>query len=147
MSAIDSFLQRTRIACFTMEIALREEMHTYSGGLGVLAGDMARSCADLELPVVFVTLASRDGFLKQEIDANGRQIDRADTWRPAEWAVPLSAMVGVEIERRTVWVRPWLYVLTCPLGHRIPVLLLDTDLDVEAMKVVHPELAGEAGGC
>ena len=55
MSPIDSFLPRTRVAYFSMEMALRPEMHTYTGGLGILAGDTARSCADLELPVVFVT--------------------------------------------------------------------------------------------
>jgi glycogen phosphorylase len=53
-----------------MEIALRPEIHTYSGGLGVLAGDMARSAADLELPIVFVTFTSRKGYLKQEIGSH-----------------------------------------------------------------------------
>ena len=127
MSPIDPFLPRTRVAYFSMEIALRPEMHTYSGGLGVLAGDTARSCADLELPVVFVTLASREGYLRQEIDADGRQVDHADPWEPADWATPLDAMIAVQIEGRPVWVRPWLYVLTCPIGHSVPVLLLDTD--------------------
>ncbi len=47
MSALDPFIQRTHIAYFSMEIALRAEMHTYAGGLGVLAGDMARSSAIL----------------------------------------------------------------------------------------------------
>jgi starch phosphorylase len=55
---IEPFLKRTRIAYFSMEIALRPDMHTYSGGLGVLAGDSARSAADLELPMVFVSLLS-----------------------------------------------------------------------------------------
>jgi glucan phosphorylase len=67
-----TFLARTHIAYFTMEMAIRPEMQTYAGGLGVLAGDTARSCADLELPVVFVTLLSRAGYFRQEIDANGR---------------------------------------------------------------------------
>lgn len=129
MSLIDSFLARRRIAYFSMEIALRPEMHTYSGGLGVLAGDTARSCADLELPMVFLTLASRDGYLRQEIDSDGRQVDHADPWDLADWATPLDAMVAVRIEGRAVWVRPWLHVLTCPVGHAIPVLLLDTRLD------------------
>lgn len=66
MSAIDPFLPRTDIAYFSMEIALRPEIHTYSGGLGMLAGDTARSCADLELPVVFITLASRAGYLREK---------------------------------------------------------------------------------
>ena len=62
MNPLDPFLRKTHIAYFTMEIALRPEIHTYSGGLGVLAGDTARSCADLELPIVFVSLVSRAGI-------------------------------------------------------------------------------------
>jgi hypothetical protein len=61
MDSIEPFLPRTRIAYFSMEIALRPEMHTYAGGLCVLAGDTARSSADLELPIVFVSLISRAG--------------------------------------------------------------------------------------
>ena len=126
--AINRFLARTHIAYFSMEIALRNEMHTYSGGLGVLAGDTARSCADLEIPVVFVTLISHQGYLRQEIGPDGRQIDHQDEWRPADWATPLEAKIAVRLEGRSVWVRPWLFALTCPLGHAIPVILLDTDL-------------------
>lgn len=58
-----------------MEITLRPEIHTYSGGLGILAGDTARSCADLKLPAVFVALISGMGYLRQEIDSQGRQIE------------------------------------------------------------------------
>lgn len=112
-----------------MEIALRAEIHTYSGGLGGLAGDTARSAADLNLPMVFVSLLSRDGYVRQEIGAAGIQISNPNPWDPTEWAQPLAAMIAVSIEGRDVWIRPWLYLLTCPLGHVIPVLLLDTDLD------------------
>jgi starch phosphorylase len=132
MVAILPFLQRTSIAYFSMEIALRPEIHSYSGGLGILAGDTARSCADLELPVVFVTLASRAGYLRQEIATDGSQIAHEDPWDPAAWAIPLGAMIAVAIEGRSVWIRPWLYVVTSPIGHKVPVLLLDTDLDQNA---------------
>ncbi len=132
MTAILPFIQRTTIAYFSMEIALRPEIHTYSGGLGILAGDTARSCADLELPVVFVTLASRAGYLRQEIADDGSQVGYDDPWNPAEWAVPLEAMIAVSIEGRPVWIRPWLYIVTCPICHQIPVLLLDTDLEQNA---------------
>src|SRR5919107_446766 len=77
MGQLDPLIPRTHIAYFSMEIALRPEMHTYSGGLGVLAGDTARSCADLEIPAVFVTLVSRRGYLRQEISASGEQIEHA----------------------------------------------------------------------
>lgn len=128
MSALDPFLSRTHIAYFSMEMAIRAEMRSYAGGLGILAGDTARSCADLELPVVFVTLVSRAGYFHQTIDASGRQVEEPDWWQPAQWCTPLDAMVAVSIEGRSVWVRPWLSIHTCPYGHEIPILLLDTDL-------------------
>jgi starch phosphorylase len=129
MNPIEPFLQRTHIAYFTMEIALRPEIHTYAGGLGVLAGDTARSAADLELPMVFVSLVSRAGYARQAIDASGRQLTRPNPWEPDKFTDRLEAMVAVQIEGREVWIRPWLYRLICPLGHCVPVLLLDTDLD------------------
>ena len=78
MSGLDPFVARTHIAYFSMEIAVRPELHSYAGGLGILAGDTARSCADLELPVVFVTLVSHAGYFRQTIDAEGRQREEAD---------------------------------------------------------------------
>ena len=127
--SIDRFLVRTHIAYFSMEIAIRPEMHTYAGGLGVLAGDTARSCADLEIPVVFVTLVSRAGYFRQELDGDGRQTEQSDWWEPERWCVPIHAMVAVHIANKPVWIRPWLYIHTCPHGHQIPILLLDTDLE------------------
>lgn len=140
MSPIDPFLQKTHIAYFSMEIALRTEMHTYSGGLGVLAGDTVRSCTDLKLPVVFVTLISRAGYFRQVIDSRGRQVEHEDPWDVAEWTTPLGAMVRVMIEGREVWIRPWVHVYTSPLGYEIPVLFLDTDLednDPEDRRITH----------
>jgi starch phosphorylase len=133
-TTIGPYLGSTDIAYFTMEIALRAEMHTYSGGLGVLAGDTARSCADLELPIVFVSLISRQGYLRQEITPNGDQIEHPDPWSPEAFATPLRAKVAVLIEGREVWVRPWLYVLASGPGLDVPVLLLDTDLHENAVE-------------
>ncbi len=127
--AIEPFLTRTHIAYFTMEIAISPEIHSYSGGLGILAGDTARSCAELEIPVVFVSLLSRAGYFRQEIDALGRQIEHPDWWEVERWCTPLNAMVAVEIEGRPVWLRPWLNTHTAAHGYRISVLLLDADLD------------------
>lgn len=129
-AGLDAMILRCRIAYLSMEIAVRPEMHTYSGGLGVLAGDIARTAADLDLPMVFLTLASHEGYLRQEIDAAGRQVDHPDPWNLEDWAVPLGAAVAVRIERRPVWIRPWLHVLAGPAGGKVPVLLLDTRLQV-----------------
>jgi starch phosphorylase len=122
------FIRSERIAYFTMEIALRSDVPTYAGGLGVLAGDTVRSAADLELPLVTVTLASRRGYFRQILDASGRQTEQPDDWDPAKFCRLLEARVSVPIEGRQVWVGVWLYVLEGHLGGRQPVLLLDTDL-------------------
>lgn len=132
--AIEPFLARTHIAYFSMELAVRSEMHTYCGGLGILAGDTARACADLEVPVVFVTLVSRLGYLRQEIDRSGRQFERPDRWDPQRWCRLLPTTVAVEIEGRPVWVRAWLTILTGHEGFRVPILLLDTDMDRNSPK-------------
>jgi starch phosphorylase len=126
---LDEFTREPRVAYFSMEIALREEIPTYAGGLGILAGDTLRSSADLSLPLIGVSLVSRAGYFRQEIDAQGRQVERAAEWDPARWAQPLGAKVAVRIEGRPVWVGAWLYVLESHLGGRAPVILLDTDLD------------------
>ena len=128
MIDITPYLRATRIAYLTMEIGIRPEMHTYSGGLGILAGDAARTAADLGLPMVFVTLATRSGYLRQEIDAQGAQIDHPDPWNPEDYAQGLGVMVAVEIEGRTVWIRPWLYQLKSPIERPVPILLLDTNV-------------------
>lgn len=124
---IDLFLPTTSAAYFSMEIALRSEIHTYSGGLGVLAGDSVRSAADLSLPMVFLTLASRAGYFRQEI-AQGRQVEHADHWTLSDWCTPLDPQVPVEVEGREVWVKAWLYVQGTG-RQSVPVLVLDTDLE------------------
>ena len=128
MIDVTPYLRATRIAYFSMEIGLRPEMHTYSGGLGVLAGDAARSAADLALPMVFVTLVSRCGYLHQDIDSHGAQVDSPDPWNPEDYTDPAGVMVAVAIEGRTVWIRPWLYELKSPFGGQVPIILLDTNL-------------------
>lgn len=125
----DEFQHVPRIAYFSMEIALRNEIPTYSGGLGVLAGDTVRSCADLELPLIAVSLVSRAGHFRQKLDDKGRQSEEPDWWKPGQWATPLEAKIAVDIEGRAVWVGGWLYVLKGHTNGRVPVILLDTDLD------------------
>jgi starch phosphorylase len=126
----EKFTHKLRVAYFSMEIALENGIPTYSGGLGVLAGDSLRAAADIGLPMVAVTLVSRAGYFRQEIDPQGRQIEHADDWDPARYATRLQATVALELEGRLVWVGGWLYVLSSLVDSGIPVLLLDTDLPV-----------------
>ena len=98
---LDEFIHEPRVAYFTMEIALRNEMPTYAGGLGVLAGDTVRSATDLDLPMVAVSLVSRAGYFQQQIDGQGRQLEHAEIWDLKRWAQPLDAKIAVPIEGRT----------------------------------------------
>src|SRR3990170_1304565 len=127
MPGLDDFLQIPRIAYFTMEIALRADIPTYSGGLGVRAGDPVRTAADLSLPLVAVSLVSRQGYFRQEIDADGRQHEAPDPWDPAQHCKTLRAKVTVPVSGRDVWVGGWLYILQAPRGGRQPVIMLDTN--------------------
>jgi len=129
MVSIDDFIHEPRVAYFSMEIALRDEIPTYAGGLGVLAGDTLRSAADLEVPLVAITLASTAGYFRQTLDAEGRQSEQGDPWEPSKWTVPLDAIVAVTIEGRKVWVGGWLYVLKGHMNGAQPIVLLDTDLE------------------
>jgi starch phosphorylase len=125
----DGFTQEQRIAYFSMEIALRSEIPTYSGGLGILAGDTLRSAADFGLPMVAVSLVSHAGYFRQEIDGQGRQIEHPDFWEPKQWSQPLKAKVSVPIEDRNVWIGGWLYILEGHIGGKQPIILLDTNLE------------------
>ena len=116
------------IAYFSMEICLDQAIPTYSGGLGVLAGDTLRSAADLKLPVVGVTLLHRKGYFHQHIDAGGNQTEAPVEWKPEELLEELPERTTVSIEGRDVLVRAFKYAIRGATGHEVPVLLLDTAL-------------------
>jgi glycogen phosphorylase len=117
-----------RVAYFSMEIALRPELPTYAGGLGILAGDMLRSAADLAVPIVGVTLVYRKGYFRQRLDAQGNQQEEPAIWKPEEVLEPLTSVVSLELAGRRVQIRAWRITLTGISGATVPVYLLDTDL-------------------
>lgn len=117
------------IAYFSMEIGLVEEIPTYAGGLGTLAGDTVRSSADLRLPLVAVTLISREGSFRQELEPRGRQIEHPVEWDPADLMERLPEKARVRIGKRDVSIAAWQYILESPTGGAVPVLFLDTDLE------------------
>ncbi len=116
------------IAYFSMEIGLTEEMPTYSGGLGVLAGDTLRAAADWGLPLVAVTLLHRKGYFRQRLDAEGNQIEEPDGWKVEDLLEEMSPRVQVEVEGKPVLLRCWRWTVEGVLGATIPVYFLDSDL-------------------
>lgn len=129
MNELEGVLKGQKIAYFSMEVGLTTEIPTYAGGLGTLAGDAIRSSADLKLPLVAVTLISKRNYFKQKLDPNGRQSEQPREWNPEKLMVLLPNEVFVQIERRSVKVKAWLYKYKSVTGGVVPVLFLDTDFD------------------
>src|SRR5271169_5281464 len=90
------------VAYFSMEIAVTPSIPTYSGGLGVLAGDTLRAAADMGLPLAAVTLAHRLGYFRQHLDADGLQTGESQPWSPESMLAPEAPTVTVTIEGRPV---------------------------------------------
>jgi len=125
----ETFPMSGLVAYFSMEIAIHPLMPTYSGGLGVLAGDTLRSMADLGVPLVAFSLVHRKGYFQQHLDATGKQTEDIQPWNPEDFCVEEKARVTVSIEDRVVTVRCWRYELVGRYGHIVPIYLLDTDLE------------------
>ncbi len=117
------------IAYFCMEMGIENSIPTYSGGLGILAGDMLRSCADLKIDTIGVTLLYRGGYFKQRFDESGWQVEEEENWNPYEKLILLPGEIHVQIEGRMVRVRAWLYKIHGVSGNMNPVLFLDTDIE------------------
>lgn len=117
-----------KVAYFSMEIALDPSIPTYSGGLGVLAGDTLRSAADLGVPVAAVSLVHHKGYFRQRLDPLGNQLEEDAAWQPERLVEPMEPRVSVEIEGRRVSIRAWRFSVKGISGHQVPVYLLDTDL-------------------
>jgi len=117
------------VAYFSMEIAIEPSMPTYSGGLGMLAGDTLRAAADLGVPLAAFSLVHRKGYFEQHLSAAGVQSEDVQPWNPADFCTEEEARVTVQVENRVVTVRAWRYDMQGQFGHVVPIYLLDTDLD------------------
>ncbi len=116
------------LAYFSMEIALEPALPTYSGGLGILAGDTIRSAADGKVPMVAVSLLYRKGYFYQRLDQSGQQTEEPVDWVVADFLHESAARTHVTIEGRTIQIRAWEYQMQGVDGAVVPVYLLDADV-------------------
>jgi starch phosphorylase len=120
------------VAYFSMEIALENSMPTYSGGLGVLAGDTIRAAADLRLPMVAVSLLYRKGYFSQRLAEDGTQTEEPIEWRVEDFLHEESPRVTIPLEDRRVELRCWRYAAVGVRGYEVPIYFLDADLPSNA---------------
>ncbi len=121
--------EQQRIAYFTMEIGISTHIPTYSGGLGILAGDTVKTFADMKLPAVTISMLNEKGYFEQEIDEDGNQVAKEVEWNPTDNLVRMPHEVTVTIEGRQVKIRAWKHVITGIQGNTVPVYYLDTNVE------------------
>lgn len=144
---LSRFTEEPKIAYFSMEIGVHNDVKTYSGGLGVLAGDTIRSAADLKLPMVGVTLISTKGYFTQDIDPSGNQIEKSAEWNPEDFMTLLPEKVSITLEGNEVTIRAWLYLQESVTGGEVPLFFLDTDTeenDPEYRTITHHLYGGDS---
>jgi starch phosphorylase len=117
------------IAYVTAEIGLTTAIPTYSGGLGVLAGDHVKACADLGVPLVAVTLFYKQGYGMQSIDTYGEQHLDFPLCEPGDVLEPTGETVTMHFEGEHVRIRVWRRNVVGRHGHVVPVYFLDTDIE------------------
>ncbi|MFP5213212.1 MAG: alpha-glucan family phosphorylase [Acidobacteriota bacterium] len=120
-----------KIAYFSMEVGLSEHIPTYSGGLGILAGDHIKSAADLNVPLIAVTLLYKRGYFIQNVDPMGYQEENYPYFDPRAFMEPLPFKVTIPIEGRNVHIGVWKYN-RIGISGRVPIYFLDTDLPINA---------------
>ncbi len=122
-------ISQRRIAYFSMEIALSPNLPTYSGGLGMLAGDTLRSAADTAAPIVAISLVHRRGYFRQHLDAVGQQTESDVPWSPETTLPSGGKTINIFMNGRNVQIRAWRFDVVGVTGHVVPVFLLDTDIE------------------
>ncbi|HYD50456.1 MAG TPA: alpha-glucan family phosphorylase [Terriglobales bacterium] len=119
---------RAVIAYFSMEVGVDPRVPTYSGGLGVLAGDTLKAAADLGLPMVGMTLLHRKGYFRQRLQRSGQQIEEPVAWSPESQLQLLPERVSIPVNGLRVQLRPWRYVVRGSGGAEVPIYFLDASL-------------------
>lgn len=118
-----------KVASFCMEVHLKHSRPTYSGGLGILQGDILRSCADLGVPIVAVSQVSSNGYFRQNFDENHWQIHEPIYWAPHDTLERLNKTVKIYNRGRLITVGAEVCEITGETGFKIPQLLVDTNFE------------------
>ena len=117
------------IAYFSAEIGLSRSIPTYSGGLGILAGDHIKSSADIGLNMCAITLLYKEGYFKQRIDDDGNQTETYPKFDPYPLLDKLDLTFKLRLRNRDVFIEVYQYQYIGINGHELPVYFLDTDCE------------------
>ncbi|MFW5852743.1 MAG: alpha-glucan family phosphorylase [Nanoarchaeota archaeon] len=125
---LDESPEKRKIAYFSLEIGIKPEIPTYSGGLGILAGDTIKTFADQGIPVVAVTLIYDKGYFHQEIE-NGDQKEVEVNWEKEKHMELLPSRINLKLEGRDIIIQAWVYYVEGISGKVVPIIFLDSDVE------------------
>jgi starch phosphorylase len=109
------------VAYLSAEVGFESGLHTYSGGLGVLAGDHIKSAADIGLDLVGVTLLYREGYGRQHLDEDGNQTETYGEIDPDEFLCDTGVEISLPLDGAVLHSKVWLYRIK-----GLPTYFLDT---------------------
>ena len=116
------------IAYFVMECAVDSRIPTYSGGLGILAGDTLQSFADLDVPAVGITLLWKNGFIEQKLSNAGAQLDSVQEWDIEKYMQPVNAKIKIPLGDKDITIIAYKYTIESTKGdNEIDVYFLSPD--------------------
>lgn len=116
------------VAYFSMEVAIRSDMSTYSGGLGVLAGDTLKTIADFKYSALGITLLHEKGYVGQSLDLAGKQVSHCEMWNKEEYLTKLPFTINVPLSDHNVSCAVWQYDIVGQFGSVVPVYFLDSNV-------------------
>ncbi len=117
------------IAYFSAEIGISSQLPTYSGGLGVLAGDHIKAAADAGLDMCAITLLYKEGYFKQRIDEEGIQSETYPKFDPEPMLEKLPIKFTLRLRERDVWIQVYKYDFHGVNGNAVPIYFMDTDIE------------------
>lgn len=120
-------MSEIKIAYFSAEIGIDPKIKTYSGGLGILAGDTIKAMADLEVPFCAVTLLYKHGYFEQDIRDN-LQVELDDEWDFMKILQETNRHIRMNISGEDITIKIWKYEYEGVTGHKVPIFFLDTDI-------------------
>ena len=121
--------QKFDIAYFSAEIGISSSLPTYSGGLGVLAGDHIKAAGDIGLNMCAITMLYREGYFKQRIDEEGIQTETYPRFDPYPLLKKLDVKFTLRLRARDVWIQVYRFDYVGHGGHAVPIYFLDTDVE------------------
>ena len=121
-------MKNHQIAYFSAEIGISSNLPTYSGGLGVLAGDHIKSAADLKINMVAISLLYKEGYFKQIIDQEGKQREVYPKFVPEPILSELSHIFSINLNGKEIFIKACVYNHQSINGFTVPIYFLDTDI-------------------